>query len=489
MKTNMGCELPCWWGITPGKTTWEEMVDTFVKHGIGLSAEGELTLRNGDEKSYEDLLSITFQRERDVISGIDVFVADFHRLAQPNYRNLWQKYALDQVLLRDGVPTQVQLELTVGAPCWSPGTRTYYDLWLTYQDRGLSVRYPGELIRDNQGWYVCPAASNQSQGLEIRLRSPKHSTTAVSLAGEEDAPFRFSGTLQDLTHVSPQQFYEIFSQLPPAQCLLVNDPNPWWYDKITLPNPSMILPAAQEEEYLVNNLASNADCELPCWWGIKPGETTTQYVQQMFLNLGKSVSRNEDGRGLQYRVSLLGRHSPYPFDYTVEHRWFDKNGIVDLFGVTGTALNWSPPQHFVQDWNRYALHEALARYGVPSKVLIHYWSFGWQYNIALVYEDQGFLIAYSGPIDDSSFDYSDKPLSICPTQNRPTEISIWMAQPKSAELKKLGFSYGEISSSYPFMLSLEEVTPLTTQSFYETFLNPDTTTCLTVPREKGEMGP
>ncbi len=24
LKTNAGCRLPCWWGITPGKTTWDE---------------------------------------------------------------------------------------------------------------------------------------------------------------------------------------------------------------------------------------------------------------------------------------------------------------------------------------------------------------------------------------------------------------------------------------------------------------------------------
>jgi hypothetical protein len=224
-----------------------------------------------------------------LVSGIDINLADFDLLAQLGYRDLWQRYALDQILVHDGIPTQVQLELTVGAPCWSPGTRTYYDLWLTYQNRGLTIRYPGELIRDNQGWYVCPVAS-QFQGLEIRLRSPEDSASVVTLAGEQDAPFRFSGTLQDLTHFSLPQFYETFSQIPPAQCLLVNDPNPWWYDKITPPKSSMILPAVQEEEYLVNNLASNDDCELPCWWGIKPGETTSQFVQQMFLNLGKSVS-------------------------------------------------------------------------------------------------------------------------------------------------------------------------------------------------------
>lgn len=488
MKTNMGCELPCWWGITPGKTTWAEMVDTFARHGIRFSEAGKLDLGAHDQKSYEDLLDVTFQKEEGLVSGIDVNLADFDLLAQSGYRDLWQKYALDKILSRDGIPTQVQLELTVGAPCWSPGMRTYYDLWLTYQDRGLSIRYPGELIRDNQGWYVCPAAG-QFQGLEIRLRSPKDSKSAVILAGEEDAPFRFGGTLQDLTHFSPQQFYEVFKQIPRAQCLLVNDPDAGRYDKFTLPKPSMILPVAQEEEYLINNLAGNAGCELPCWWGIKPGETSTEYVQQMFLNLGKSVSRNEDSRGLQYRASLFGRHSPYPFDYTVEHRWFDKNGIVDLFGVTGSALNWSPPQHFAQEWNRYALHAALARYGVPSKVLVHYWNFGWRYDITLVYEDKGFLIRYSGSIIDEGKESSKKPVVICPTQNKPSEITIWMTQPASKALANFEYGRWYLSPSNSPMPALEKVTKMSVPDFYNTFLNPDTTTCLTVPRDKGEMAP
>ena len=25
LQTNAGCRLPCWWGITPGKTRWEEV--------------------------------------------------------------------------------------------------------------------------------------------------------------------------------------------------------------------------------------------------------------------------------------------------------------------------------------------------------------------------------------------------------------------------------------------------------------------------------
>jgi hypothetical protein len=492
LKTNGGCQLPCWWGITPGKTTWEEMVDTFVKQGIGFgnADRNQLFLDVVANKKYaQQTVDVTFQQENSLVQNINIGMDYYYVLVQPEYSELWQKYSLDQVMSQFGVPTGVYLQYTTEGGDWAPGISADYDLWVVYDARGIAIRYPGKLIHDIQGWYTCPKYG-LLDGIEIQLYSPT-SKPFIPDTNSRHGPFiSFSGTLQELTGLSLQKFYEMFSQNSPQGCLLVTDPDPWWYDKITLPKPSMILPTAQEEEYLVNNLASNADCEVPCWWGIKPGETTSQSVQQMFLNLGKSVSRNEDIRGLQYETSLFGHHSPYPFDYTVEHRWFDKNGIVNLFGVTGSALNWSPPQHFAQDWSRYALHEALGRYGIPSKVLVHYWDFGWRYDITLVYEDKGFLIRYSGPIGGGEFDFtSDKPLNICPTQNKPFEITIWMTQPASKALANFEYGRWDLSPSHSPMPALEEVSGMTVQDFYQTFLNPNATTCLTVPRNKGEMAP
>jgi hypothetical protein len=209
----------------------------------------------------------------------------------------------------------------------------------------------------------------------------------------------------------------------------------------------------------------------------------------------KAVSNYKDYKlGQSYQAGLLGRYSPYPFDYVVQHRWYDdENGIVKLLGVIGYAPNWSPSQHFSQDWNRYSLSEALARYGVPSKVLLHYWTFGWLYTIGLVYEDKGFLINYVGPIPEHGKEYSEEPVVICPTKNRPTSISIWMSSQQSgypiAEVfEQFGYGYPESHSFYSTH-SLGEVTHMTAQSFYETFLNPEATTCLTVPRDKGAMAP
>ncbi len=484
LKTNRNCDLPCWWGIVPGKTNWDDMLNFFAGQGIDFLIDEQPNLGVIDGSR---LLDIVFQKENGLVQGIDIETAyNNYLLARSQYSNLWRKYALDQILKRFGTPTQVYLELTVGAGDWSPGMQATYDLWLEYADDGIAIRYPGVALYDAGGEYVCPLPNNTS-GLAIRLRVPNSQTPFVSLS--TDNPFQFNGTLEKLTGLNPQQFYENFIQNPPHSCLLVTDPDPWWTDKITLPDTAAMLSFQQEDNFLTNQLADNKGCELPCWWGIQPGVTTSEDARQKFLRLGKSMSRQEDGRGLQFTAGLFGRHEPYPFDYTIRHRWFDENGVVKLFGVTGSALNWSPPQYFAQDWRRYSLAQALARYGLPSKVLMHYWSFGWQYDITLVYEAKGFLIRYSGPIIDEGQEYSDTPLAICPTQNKPTAITIWTAEPGSDALENFADGRSDLSPSHTPMPALEEVTDMTVRTFYKTFLNPNSTTCLSVPRNKGEFAP
>lgn len=495
LKTNQSCELPCWWGITPGKTTWDEMVTSFTARSIRVSGEQEGQLDLGitvENKYVQPTIDVVFQNENGLVKGIDISTAGYNYvLAQPQYDNVWKDYVLAQVLSRYGVPTQVYLELTLGGADWTPGFKQYFHLWIVYEDQGIAIGYPGQLVSDVGGWYACPVFGIV-RGIEIRLQSPGDQTPLVNIASE-DQPFILNGSLQDLTGMSLRRFYDTFKQSSPQGCMFVTDSSSW-YGTIVPPGNAFVPSPRQEENALVKRLTSNSGCELPCWWGIVPGKTTSQSAQRLFLQLGKSVAHREDPNlGTTYTASLFGRHSPYPFDYVVEHRWYDHNGIVYLFGVTGYSLNWSPPQHFTQDWQRYSLHEALTRYGQPSHVLLHYWNFGWQYSIGLVYEDKGFVIQYVGLIIDEGKESSEKPVIFCPTQNRPTSISIWMTDPTgeypiTQAFAEFGYGYPDPMEFY-VISSLEEVSGISMKTFYETFLNPDASVCLTVPRNKGDMAP
>ena len=51
MRTNNGCELPCWWGIVPGKTTFAELVQFFERLGGIIEITG-FRKSNANEDRY-----------------------------------------------------------------------------------------------------------------------------------------------------------------------------------------------------------------------------------------------------------------------------------------------------------------------------------------------------------------------------------------------------------------------------------------------------
>jgi hypothetical protein len=39
LENNGGCKLPCWWGITPGKTTWAEARQILEKTSLSIGGQ------------------------------------------------------------------------------------------------------------------------------------------------------------------------------------------------------------------------------------------------------------------------------------------------------------------------------------------------------------------------------------------------------------------------------------------------------------------
>ena len=74
LESNSGCELPCWWSITPGETSWEEMRSFFTTQGISLSADGHLDLGHLDsEGKYRiNMMDVKFQRENDLVQSVNI---------------------------------------------------------------------------------------------------------------------------------------------------------------------------------------------------------------------------------------------------------------------------------------------------------------------------------------------------------------------------------------------------------------------------------
>jgi hypothetical protein len=254
---------------------------------------------------------------------------------------------------------------------------------------------------------------------------------------------------------------------------------------------------------LVDMLASNGGCELPCWWGITPGATHWEDAQQQFLSYGKSVSswKIEQDWGIPHKVSLFGRHDPSPFDYVVEHLLYERDGIVSLIGVHGhvpgwPADEWTMPQHFVQDWQRYTLDQTLARFGKPSQVLLHYWNEDESpFSVGVLYEDRGVLIEYMGLTQRDRSVERYGPITICPGRNHLGDINVWLKSPEPQADVTLDDVFRRFGGGYLGLLrfystpALEEAAEMSVDEFYETFQNPDADVCFQVRSELGDMYP
>jgi hypothetical protein len=243
---------------------------------------------------------------------------------------------------------------------------------------------------------------------------------------------------------------------------------------------------------------------LPCWWHITPGVTLWQDVQEKFSAHDKLTNTWETSWGTGHRVMIVGRRDPVPFDYVVEHRFYETDGRVDLIGVYGHVPSWpaegSPSStHFATDWHRYRLDQVLARLGRPSKVLLHYWSEAVApYSVALLYEDQGVLIEYMGltepePADDDV--YGLNPIVICLSHERVTDINLWLASPDFLITTTLAEVFQEVGGGYLMLLpygntpTLESAAGMDLDAFYYEYIDAESDRCLSVDPELGDWYP
>ncbi|MEJ5308298.1 MAG: hypothetical protein WHX52_00880 [Anaerolineae bacterium] len=507
LADNGGCELPCWWGITPGETSWETALQHFAAHGIQVFEDGALGLhyqsgRYQGRPTYTDLMEVNLDQADGIIRRIEVRNNGYYPALQAQFTTLWQRYALQPVLVRHGPPTRVFFDMTIGAPCIGSGIFPTYDMWVIYDDQGIAIRYSGLLLYDHDTWAVCPVFG-QWRSIAISLWSVKDGIAPPDFAaGVYDPAGDFSvyGFLPELTTMSAQTFYETFRQPVPQACIEIPR-TPYEGEERVSPDTPGLSPA-EESALLVDRLL-NAPCELPCWWGITPGVTAWEDVQRMFLSYGKSVSREWESAdwGTQHKVGILGRQGTYPFDYVVEHVFYEKDGIVTLIGVHGhtpgwPADEWPAPRYFAQDWNRYALSQILARYGKPTQVLLHYWSEGdAPYSLGLVYEDQGILIEYMGLAHGEYTEGNYYPDYVIMDIGAAhfTDINIWLRS--SASQNSMEDVFRAVGGGYLGLLSfvstptLEEATGMSVDAFYEVFLSPEAELHLRAAGKSGDYYP
>ena len=211
--------------------------------------------------------------------------------------------------------------------------------------------------------------------------------------------------------------------------------------------PQSTLTTEEGKALVLELIASNGGCQLPCWWGITPGETSWDDTRS-FLETFTTISN--------LSTNLYG----------VTYRNLPENVSDGAVGAT-ISVNDGLVQTIVTDVY-YPLSEVLAIYGQPSEVRIFVDSQSIDtlapFVIALYYE-QGFLAVFRGKTNKGV------PSQICPSSIGGNQ-TVWFLWSPNLEMpfEKAGRqALLFVSPADKSFRKLEETTDMNVRSFYETY--------------------
>lgn len=211
LETNGGCELPCWWRIIPGETTWETLRVQFFSQEVGLlHQDGWYFSMPISEQLTQYQVVFHFDQEASIVHSIQVLSEPMVDPRTSTFAQDWHRYSLDQVLTRYGLPSQIRLLLV---PPIERGAPPYYGLTLIYNDRGFSIHYKGPAMYEPPTIGMCPRF-DEVNFLVLNLQSPQQDEPVLE-PSEESA----SLPLEEAVGMDIETFYEIFREPGASQCL------------------------------------------------------------------------------------------------------------------------------------------------------------------------------------------------------------------------------------------------------------------------------
>jgi hypothetical protein len=223
LNSNAGCQLPCWWGFTPGATTWQTAQATFAPLGRVIDQNGDLPrmynldfyIPGHDIRIYQ-----TYVVRESIIEmiwvGAGMVRGNEAAFGDPQFEADFQPFMVPEFLATYGEPPVVLVKTYPSAPngSWIP-----FHLLLFYPERGILVDYqgPGEATGELIRW--CPQRLNIALWLwspESNLTLEDVARTGPNLSVQEILTYQ---PLEEATGWTIDQFYGTFVQPENQTCL------------------------------------------------------------------------------------------------------------------------------------------------------------------------------------------------------------------------------------------------------------------------------
>ncbi len=211
LANNGNCELPCFLGITPGKTTWAEAKLLLEAYSINKPIKYDKSNATATNKQYTASIHTTKDigldikikldvNEKDIVTHIDFNVTAYHGGSLAFDDRHLSRYSLREVFRRHGKPDAVYL---------LPPERAVYAIHIVYEKLKLVIGLTGRAKELSGGGYeLCPnLGDGDIPTMEIALASPADTIDVKTLIGfpfwEDLPPF------EETSGMNINEFYQL----------------------------------------------------------------------------------------------------------------------------------------------------------------------------------------------------------------------------------------------------------------------------------------
>jgi hypothetical protein len=229
-QNNGGCRLPCWWGLTPGKTSaqtaislFERLTEISLRTAFFDDVGGAHWRIDKNDLLLDTIVSFTHNRLlSDNIESFRITIDVKRELQGGGFETVWenplneqflQAYRLPQILSIYGQPEEVLIFANEG---WR-----YLELMLDYSDQGFAIWYSVPLESSGERFLGCPSKAFT----KLYLWAPEFAYTwAEGVTGtgdksEIDSLNRDFQPLEETTSMTLDEFYDVFVNADTASCL------------------------------------------------------------------------------------------------------------------------------------------------------------------------------------------------------------------------------------------------------------------------------
>lgn len=226
LKTNAGCSLPCWWGITPGITTTDE-IQSFLEPFLGVVVSkyrygftqdgGAILMRPQPQNGLR--IGIQYLAKDKIVSMIyisteldrDIFYPVYD---SPLYQKIMSAYTLQAILAKYGKPDQILIRSYSDLAAYNNPTR----ILLYYPKEGIVAQYLGDISSAKQengkfvNW-ICPPKSS----ISLRLFNPNSQMSLNDLLVIDDSFPRYKD-ISEATDMDISMFYQSYQEYNKSGC-------------------------------------------------------------------------------------------------------------------------------------------------------------------------------------------------------------------------------------------------------------------------------